>query len=97
MESFNRRDTDIESQEIWRQILSGVYIPRRRMDSEEKIFNDIASKVAEHFSDYALVVRRKDGGRMWRLSNPDWAMGMMNRITQTIQDRDFLNEVEKEP
>ena len=59
---------------------------------EDVIFDDIAAKIGEHFSDYVLIVRTKDGGVQWRGSNATWTIGAMRGRINRIEEREREDE-----
>ncbi|HET9146140.1 MAG TPA: hypothetical protein VFN81_08645 [Sphingomicrobium sp.] len=43
-------------------------------------FERLAANVGEHFTDYVVLVRSKDGGMWSSCSNEAWARGAMNQL-----------------
>ena len=52
-------------------------------EREENTFLDVSSNVGENFTDYLLIVRKKDGSLRWKNSDTIWSLG----ATQAFQDR----------
>lgn len=51
---------------------------------------DMAAKVGEHFSDYLIIVRVKDGLN-WRMSDRTFALGALNRLSVRLSEEDRLS------
>lgn len=57
-------------------------------DTEENTLLNIASRLHEHYGDYLVAVRLKDGGHMWRCSDVNWSSGIVERIKNKIYIED---------
>ncbi len=64
------------------------------MNANERL-RDISAKLSEHFTDYVVVARIKDG-LVWRFSDRTFAMGAADRIKDQliIADR-MINHEDK--
>lgn len=57
-------------------------------------FDDLAARVGEHFSDFVIIVRRKDGNVSWRASDPMWADGACRQYSGYVQTGNQINAME---
>ena len=65
------------------------------MDKQYERIRDLAAQVGEHFSDFILVVRIKDGLN-WRMSDRTFAIGACKRLMTRLQTEDELVIQDKE-
>jgi len=56
---------------------------KEKIDRETIRLGNLASLVAEHFSDYVIVARIKDG-LLWRYSDRTFAIGCIDRLKENL-------------
>ena len=57
-------------------------------------FDRVRALISEWYPDYMLVVREDTRGRMWALSNPDWALGACKRMQTMLDETERHNRRE---
>ena len=53
-------------------------------------FFAVSSLAGEHFQDYLLAVRMKDGGYAYRVSDKNWGIGAAQRIVHDAKTKDDI-------
>ena len=69
--------------------MGGLDVEKAEDPQVMKIKN-ISAKLSEHFSDYVVVGRVKDG-LVWRYSDRSFAIGALARLEQRIRMEDQMN------
>jgi hypothetical protein len=86
--------------DFWKKRIFGVYKSvepkKKEARSEADIFMDVASRVAERYPEYVVIVRSKDGCRAWKFSDTSWALGACQRLAAHIETEDFKSAMEAE-
>ncbi len=59
---------------------------------QEKMFDNISSKLGEQFSDYLVIVRLSGGSVATRASDRNWSYGAVSRFRNEIDNSDFVRE-----
>jgi hypothetical protein len=64
--------------------------------TEEDVFRDLSSRVAERYPDYVLIVRPASGGYAWKYSDSNWAIGVTQRLSENLKLEDFFLKAQEE-
>ena len=64
-----------------------VSTPPDAISEPQRRIADIAAKAGEHFADYIIVVRVKDG-LLWRKSDDTFAIGALDRVAGFLRRND---------
>lgn len=60
------------------------------MDDFERIQN-IAALIGEHFADYHLVVKTRDGSSITKITDMSWSYGAVTRWAKDVDNLDEMN------
>ena len=50
------------------------------MATPKSKLEQLAEQLSTHFGDYIVMIRTKEGGSIYQLSNTDWALGAMRNL-----------------
>lgn len=62
---------------------------KHKSRNDNELMRDVAAGVAEHFEDYVVIGRIKDG-IVWRMSDRTFALGACQRAIDKIKQDDIV-------
>lgn len=63
----------------------------RQQRNDNELMRDVAANVAEHFTDYIVIGRVKDG-LVWRQSDRTFTVGACTRVIEHIKNDDSYSQ-----
>lgn len=60
-------------------------VPEQIEIKEVDRFDKLAASLGEHFDDYVIIARAKDGGFLYKSSNRCWCLGAMDRLAEIVK------------
>lgn len=64
-------------------------------DADVSRLRKIAAQVGEHFGDFLIVARCRDG-MIWKHSDPTWGVGAAERYTGIIKDQALIERIQSQ-